>query len=225
MYIGGVNREKELDMGKRMPKAVMDRMESEQRPAVAEDKLDRIRDAASTLRSLVLNRDELEHQLETVSSQINNLKLEGIPAMLSGVGLTSLSIEASGNTPAFELKIKPFYKAGIPADWPDDKRQIGFEHLIERNAGDLIKTTVSFEFSRDSEPQVNSFLSMLEDLQFTTPDGQDFPQPTVKQTVHHATLSSWLKEEWTLSAKRGEPQPKLDLIGGVVGKIAEVKDK
>lgn len=212
-------------MGKQMPKAVKDRMESEQRPAVAEDKLDRIREAARELRALEQNKAELEGRLETVSLLLNKAKLEELPKMLSEVQMTGLTIEASGNAPAFELKIKPFFKAGIPADWDEERRAAGFEHLIERNAGDLIKTTISFEYPKDSEDEVQAFLVMLQDLAYTTMSGQSIPQPTVKQTVHHATLTSWLKEEWTLSAKRGEPQPKLDLIGGIVGKIAEVKDK
>jgi len=107
-----------------------------------------------------------------------------------------------------QFKAVPYYKAAIPVE---DQNHPGLAWLEANDAADLIKNQIVVEFARGS----NEDAILAERLIKTR-----FQQAEVlrRRSVHHATLTKWLKE----LHESGEQLPPLDLIGGTVGRIVKI---
>lgn len=173
--------------------------------------LEEITREANRWRDLRLTKDDLEQQLRDVNIKIADLEFTRLPALLDEARVSSLTVETSGNQPAVSLTVKPHYAANIAASWEDDRRQTAFAALEKVGAGDLIKTEVKILLGRKERAQLKKLIRTL--------DGLGFP-PEVKASVHSATLTAYLKEQWVLP----EPErhlPPLDLIGAKVSRICQ----
>lgn len=175
--------------------------------ALSGDMLKKLSDKATELRDVELEIATLEERLSTLNTRKYNIEREELPELMGEAGVDSVGIPASGNQPALDLKLRPFYKAGIGAEWEPERRQAGFDYLDEVGAGDLIKTGLIVAFAREDREEAKTLLKQLRKLGH---------KPEIKQDVHWATLTSWLKEK----SEAGD-DVKLDLIGGQVGMIVK----
>jgi hypothetical protein len=205
-----------------LPRAIAERIAAEDRQQ-PEDRLTKIREKAKELRDLLDEQEELQAQSEQNASDIVKVRAKELPDLFEEASLNSIDVKAEGNHPGFVARLKPFYRASIPVDMETAKREAAFEHLIERGGGDLIKTTVSFDFPKDSEAEVSNFLQFVREQGEALEEG--WPSPTVRMTVNHSSLSSWLKEEIESSTRLGKPLPDLSRLNAMVGKIVEIKEE
>jgi hypothetical protein len=170
--------------------------------------LDQIKEKARELRDLEQERTNLEERLTAVGRRIEAIRHADLPDLMNEAGCSSFTLEAEGNNPPFEVTKRPFYSANIAAKWPDNKRRKAFDAVSEHGGSDLIKTTVTFTFGKG---QVKQAMKLADDHRLL--------QPEVKESIHFASLTSWLKER----VEAGKPVPDLDLIGGRIGQIVEPK--
>jgi hypothetical protein len=186
--------------------------------APTKDRMDAIADKAKEMRGLEEKVSDLSDQLDSVKVDLHRVKFTELPDLMGAIGMTKFSVEAYGNHPAFDIKSSPYCRASIPVDMDPADRDDAFNYLIERGGGDLIKTTVTFEFGKDSMNEVQKFLDFVH-------SSSDFPEPTVKMMVHHMSLSSWLKEEMAIAGKSGGILPDLERLNATAGRMAEIKVK
>lgn len=175
-----------------------------------EDLLLRIKRKAQSLRDKKYEIKNIEERLEAAKTELRYMQREELPDLMAQAGVPKLTIEAEGNVPAFEIKVRPFARASIAASWPNEKREQAFDWLDTHGHGDLIKTEVVVELPKEARTNALELIGKLRSLGF---------EPQVSEAVHHGTLTKWLKE----MIKRGEMVP-LDILGAEVGTEATIRE-
>ena len=173
------------------------------------DALVKIKATLTLARDLETSIEEMEFKLAEDRAQLNALQHKVLPDQFNSAGITSLTIEAEGNHPAIKCDLRPYFKASIPAKWSEEKREAALAELDKFGAGDLAKRTVTVQFARSEADEAQSFSEELDRMGVTY---------TMQFDVHHATLTSWLKE----TVSEGN-MPDLEKIGGQVGQVVSLK--
>lgn len=164
----------------------------------------RMRDLEQEIASLDERRDELAAHLFTIRTKT-------LVDLMSSVGLKKIAIEASGNAPAYEATLRPYYKASIPADWPEEKQAAAFDWLDKNGDGDLVKHTFTIALDREDFEDAEAVRTAMNVLEIPFEE---------RRAVHHATLTAWLKEQIGEKKRTGIP---LDVLGASVGQLVDVK--
>lgn len=179
-------------------------------PVAGGDKLDAVRGLARRLRDLEREAQDLDDRKKAVDRAIAELQFAELPDAFDAAHMDAYTLRAEGNSPAYEAEIKPYYRANIAADWPDEKRRAAFYLLDSRGAGDLVRAVVSVTFGKRELERARSLETELRVMGL---------EPEVKMTVPWATLTAWLREEVEVR----KSVPPLDVIGGTVGRRVTLK--
>ena len=171
--------------------------------------LAKIKASLSLARDLENSIEEAELKLAEERAQLNVLQHKVLPDQFNAAGITSLTLEAEGNHPAIKCDIRPYFKASIPAKWSEEKRLAALAELDRFDAGDLAKRTIAVQFARSEADDAAKLAKALERMGLTY---------SMTFDVHHATLTSWLKE----TVSEGQ-MPDLEKIGGQVGQVVSLK--
>jgi len=178
-------------------------------PVAAKDRLDKLTETAQSVRDKQQEIADLESRAVDLRKQLLRLTIEELPALMDECRIPSFKLAAEGNNPEMIVGIAPFAVANISAKWEKSKRDEAFQYLEESGNGSLIKTTITIAVPREQRENALVLQTELVTRGYTV---------DVAEKVEHTTLSAWLKQE--LKAGR---MPKLDLIGGHVGRVASVK--
>lgn len=179
---------------------------------ISDDKLTELRNKVVEAKNIVLTISELEEKLAEANKKLQEMQQKILPDMFMEIGIEEISVPATGNFPAFKATCQPFYAAGISAKWDVAKRQEAFKYLTEHGAGDLIKTEVGLKFHREARSDAVALVQKLE---------QQGLEPDLKEAVHTATLTAWLREQ----VEQNNWTPDLEKIGGTVGRVVKIKEK
>ncbi len=193
------------------PKHIAD-LEKQRARDLPEDKLELLRNHAATHRDRMAEKKDLEARLKEVGAAIHELEFKTLPDLMDELGIPRVDLEAKGNLPAIKIEAKPYYRANIAADWPDDKRRAAFAWLAEHGSDDLIKTSVIVAFPRESRAKAIEFAEQLIRKGL-------FPE--VKEAVPWGTLTAWLKEQ----IEKHNITPPLETFGATVGRRAHIKEQ
>lgn len=172
--------------------------------------LSTLKEKVAEARDLEMELVDLELRVGEVSRRLNALYSKELPELLDNAQVPSITIEAEGNMPRVEAKVKPFYNANIAAKWDENKRREAFQYLESIGCADLIKTELTLPFNREEREKAVSVKEALEKK------GLDV---SVKENVHPATLTAWLKEQ----VEKHHIIPELDKIGGTIGRVVTLK--
>lgn len=178
----------------------------------AGDSLQRAQQLVSELRDIDQQLADLAERKQKLDERSLIIRTKNLVDLLSQIGVKKLTVEASGNSPAYTAELKPYYKANIAADWDDERRQRAFDWLEHNGDGDIIKRVITIELGRGSEKKaaaVRKALTKLKVDEFTTE----------KMDVPWTTLTAWLREQ---IEKRGRVVP-LDTLGASVGQVVKVE--
>lgn len=182
-------------------------------PRLDGDKLIELREMVIAARDLELEREALNEKLKEVNSKLDGpegLYFKKLPTFMAEIGLTSMTLEAEGNLPAYVATASPYYKASISAEWPEEQRKDAFKYLESEDAGDLIKTEVTIAFPREQRKLALQFQKVA----------RKWGEATVKEAVAWNTLTAWLKDQ----VEEHGYMPQLDKIGGTVARIVKLKE-
>jgi hypothetical protein len=183
------------------------RTNSEQ--AAAPPDITQLRAKATELRDVNREIEDTEQRLKELGERKIAIETGELVDMMDQLRMRSFELEAEGNHPALQFKAGAFYRANIAASWPEDQRRAAFEYLDGEGAGDLVKVVVTATFSRGERDKADRAMQLLIGAGFT---------PSISLSVPWTTLTAWLKEQ----VERLSRMPKLDLIGGQVGRIVKV---
>lgn len=156
----------------------MDLLENYEKPV----DLNTIRDRARELRDAYLKKLDLEHQLKLVNDSINKIERDDLTEMFTQAGISSITVEAAGNHPAFIAKRETVYNAKIP----EDKRQEAFEWLEQNDHGDLVKSVININFGMQEHKRRLEVMKILSDagIEYYT-----------NESIHHMTLKAFVKTQ------------------------------
>jgi hypothetical protein len=170
------------------------------------------RKLAKEARDLELEAGDLDQRLQRCRERLHTIYTKSLPDAMDQAGVDHLGLPAEGNAPACDVRVSTHIKASIPADWDDERRSAAFKALEGSGHGDLIKTEVSVAFPREKREDALSFLESAK---------KSGGKPTVKESVHHATLTAWLKAQ----VISDNPLPPLETIGGSVMRVARLEER
>lgn len=176
------------------------------------DRLVALRVACESLRDAEAEVTDLEERLKQAKARRLKISVDIIPDKMDEAGVVAVELAARGNHAAVRVEVKPFVAANIAVAWSDEKRREAFDWLDANKSGDLIKTVVEVAFHREDRERALQIATKLRELRLG--------EVTVSESVHSATLGSWLRER--VKKKLATP---LDIIGGVVGRVAKVVPK
>lgn len=174
------------------------------------DKLISTRLLAAKAREIQLEVLNLEERIADLKKQLRDITEEQLPELMDEAGIAKLELERDGNMPAVKVAMKPFYRAGISASWDDERKEKAYNWLVEHDAGDLIKATVTIKFNKES---YSDAISLAKEL------AETYSNVNVDRNVHGGTLSAWLKEQVEECGRSDIP---LDVIGGSMGRIVKI---
>lgn len=197
----------------RMPAELEQRIR-DSAPSIPADRLAQLRDLVAETRDLEQRKAQLEEELRIINKQLtgaDGMYFQKLPDLMGEVGITVVTLDAEGNTPAVEAKSSPFYYANIAVGWPAEKRKQAFDWLEGNGHGDLIKTEVTVLFRREERDEAVRFAELA----------REYGTPEIKEAVAWNTLTSWLKEQ----VEHYHYVPPLDLIGGTVARQVKLKEK
>ena len=171
--------------------------------------LSKIKASLETARDLELEVMSSEQRLSESKAQLSVLQHKVLPDQFNEAGISSLTLEASGNRPAMRCDLRPYFKAVIPARWSEEKRAEAMAELDKFGGGDIAKRVVSVAFPRGSGDDAESLAEELEKMGFSC---------NVTFEIPWQTLTSWLRE----TVSNGD-MPDLEKIGGQVGQVVNLK--
>ena len=181
-------------------------------PAAPGDKLDQLRSLCEELRDVEYEIQDLTARIELAQARRTTLRAEVIPDKMDQCAVGAIDLLSRGNYPAARVEVKPEVYALIAAKWDDSRKKAAFDWLESDGSGDLIKTTLVANFPREQRKKAVEIMQTLIKI---------VPDLEIKESVHGQTLSAWLRER-IKRPKKNSPVP-LDVIGGFVGRVADVK--
>lgn len=166
-----------------------------------------IRARAKELRDAYLTKNDLEQQAKIVGERIQKIERDELPEMFTQAGISSVTVESTGNHPAFIAERGTIYSAKIP----DDKRQDAFSWMEENGHGDLIKSVINIFFGMQEHEERLRVMKLLDNAKV---------QYYTNESIHHMTLKAFVKGEIT----KGHTIP-MDLLGAYVFDEVKIKEK
>jgi hypothetical protein len=167
----------------------------------APDALARLNEKLAEAIDLKNTVDQMEEDLGAAKKQLNTLNTQIIPDMMAELGMEEVTQRG------WKIKVGEFVSGSLPKD--EQAKQRAIDWLIEHDAGELIKTKLSVDFSRS---QHNEALSLAHEI-----EQQGFA-PNVDSTVHPQTLAAFARER----LKNGEPLD-TEVLGLYTGRVAKFK--
>jgi hypothetical protein len=120
---------------------------------------------------------DLESQLTVAKADVARLEQEDLPDLMLELGLTSFKMDNGAS-----VEVVPDVQCGIT----EERRRAAHDWLIENNFGGLIKTEVSVAFGKGELEQAQALAEQV--------------HGSVKESVHSATLKSFVKEQMAAGA-------------------------
>jgi hypothetical protein len=157
-----------------------------------------IRQKATELRDLYLEKQDIENSLKKANEQITNIERHELVDLFNDAGVTSVTIEPDGNHPGFVAERKTLYGANIP----EEKRMDAFQWMELNGHGDLVKSVINIVFGMHEHEKRLAVMKILSD------HGVEY---YTNESVHHQTLKAFVKRE--IQAGRVVPS---DLLGAYV---------
>jgi hypothetical protein len=182
------------------------------RPQISLATLNAVATKAAEARDLEHEISDLEERLKDRKAALRTIYHTELPELLDQAQTDRVGIPASGNMPAVDLRLTPYYNANIWAGWPPERRDAAFKALTDLGHGDLIKTEITVTIPRAERETAQKLINNLTHL------GYD---PQIRQSVHFKTLTAWLKEQF----EHGNPLPPLEVIGAEVGRVVKLIER
>jgi hypothetical protein len=195
-----------------IPTAVL--VDAERPLAIAPATLETVRAELAAQRDDQQVLADLEARRKETQARIDKRRFDTLPALLMAAGTDQVGLPAAGNLPAYDARLKPYYRANIAAEWPSEKREAAFDLLEAKQGGDIIKCVVSVEFNREEIDEARTLVQKL---------GEAGLIASLKRTVQWNTLTAWFREQ--VEAHRGLSGAEMEALGATHGHQVEIKER
>lgn len=178
----------------------------------SQDKLMELSALARDAKLLENDIVKFEELLAKAKAEYHFLVTEKLPDTMDVIGVSKLEFTDPNSNQVIEITSKNFYHASISSEWDDSLRRKAFSYLDSIGEGDLIKTTIIISYAREDRAKALKILDQLRSKNIGA---------EIKESVHHATLTAWLKDQ----VENKNFVPDLNAIGAVVGRKVSIKEK
>lgn len=182
------------------------------KPIASKDRLTYLRSKIAEARDIELAIEQKQEELRQLSSRLLIIQSNELPALFDELQIRNMTLEGTGNLPAYEATLETKINASLPTDERRDKALKTLSWLRE-----LAKNTFTVQLGKGDEKRAKKLASILKKSKF------DFEQDV---KVHAGTLTAEVRRRY----RDGQPlsQASLDLIGAFVRPIVtidKVKEK
>ena len=195
-----------------IPAAVL--LDAEHPPAAPPATLEKVRAELAAQRDDQQVLADLEARRKETQARIDKRRFDTLPALLMAAGTDQVGLPAAGNLPAYDARLKPYYRANIAAEWPDERRQAAYDLLEAKGGGDIVKCVVSVEFNREELETARALAQQLSAAGLF---------PTLKRAVQWNTLTAWFREQ--VEAHHGFTGAEMEALGATHGHQVELKER
>lgn len=159
---------------------------------------------------------EYERDLKILNEQIHEMKHKTLPDIMLGLDVDRHGLASAG----VDIVLEDYAKANISAEWEPERQDAAFKHLEDLGVSDIIRTQVTFSFSKDQYDHAMTVVAMLNLIAERVEEfgGTEIPVPSVKKSVPWNTLTATIKE----LHKKGIAVD-LEKLGGMIGNIVKIK--
>jgi hypothetical protein len=178
----------------------------------SQDKLDAVKAEVREVRDLIIDKQNTEERLSEINKSISDKIRNSLPTLFQDTGIAGLTLEPTGNLPAYSAKLDTEVKAGITREFTPEQRQDAMDWLVENGAEDLIKSVITITLDREDYGKA---IAIVKEFRAK---GLDVD---LDLTVHWATLSSWLRERFEAQ----DLPPNIAVIGGTISPIVRLTAK
>ena len=184
----------------------------------SDDQLKSLSEKAAEYVALDAEKTSLEGMLKKVNESLTEMKHKTLPDIMLGLDVDRHGLASAG----VDIVLEDYAKANISAEWEPEKQEIAFQHLEDLGVSDIIRTQVTFSFSKDQYAHAMTVVAMLNMMaeKIEEFEGTEIPVPSVKKSVPWNTLTATLKE----LHKKGVAVD-LEKIGGTIGNIVKIKKR
>ena len=184
----------------------------------SDEQLKSLSEKAAEYVALDAEKTALEAMLKKVNESLTEMKHKTLPDIMLGLDVDRHGLASAG----VDIVLEDYAKANISADWEPEKQEIAFQHLEDLGVSDIIRTQVTFSFSKDQYAHAMTVVAMLNLMAEKIEEfgGTEIPVPSVKKSVPWNTLTATLKE----LHKKGVAVD-LEKIGGTIGNIVKIKKR
>lgn len=184
----------------------------------SDDQLKSLSEKAAEYVALDAEKTSLEGKLKKVNESLTEMKHKTLPDIMLSLDVDRHGLASAG----VDIVLEDYAKANISADWEPEKQEIAFQHLEDLGVSDIIRTQVTFSFSKDQYAHAMTVVAMLNLMaeKIEEFEGTEIPVPSVKKSVPWNTLTATLKE----LHKKGVAVD-LEKIGGTIGNIVKIKKR
>ena len=184
----------------------------------SDDQLKSLSEKAAEYVALDAEKTSLEEKLKKVNVSLTEMKHKTLPDIMLGLDVDRHGLASAG----VDIVLEDYAKANISAEWEPEKQEIAFQHLEDLGVSDIIRTQVTFSFSKDQYAHAMTVVAMLNLMaeKIEEFEGTEIPVPSVKKSVPWNTLTATLKE----LHKKGVAVD-LEKIGGTIGNIVKIKKR
>lgn len=180
-----------------------------------EEGLSRLRKVAQQWFDLDAEIEALEERLKEKKAESLVLQQRTLPDLFAEIGTDSVGLPEAGEFGA-DVVVDNYYKAGITADWEEERRARGFAELERLGGGDLIRTVLSVTFGKGELELARK----LDELIRQSPIGNTHI-PEISMAVPWNSLTSFLKER----VEAGTQIDNREDLGLSTGRIAKIKHR
>ena len=172
------------------------------KPEVSEISLKTLTDKANKMVELEQLVEEKQASLKSTQKELKTLSEEDIPALLSEVGLSEITL-----TNGKKISTSAYYYGRIT----EHNQQEAFEWLRDNGLDDIIKNDVTCSFGKGEDNIAGDVVGLLHEKGF---------DPKTKTHVHPSTLKAFVKERIV----DGKPID-LDMFGAFITNAAQIRRK
>jgi hypothetical protein len=180
---------------------------------VSEDALQRIRNKIAEIRELDGHIADLTAQLGEKQAARTAITDTELPDLMRQYTVTSITLAAAGNLPAYDATLETVYYAGLPKKATPEQREAGFKFLVEVwKVPDIIKNAVTLTFGAGESKRAKKLFGLLKKNKFEYGN---------EVSVHSGTLTAELRRR----VRAGELISPSDLakIGGYVKEVVNTE--
>jgi hypothetical protein len=170
--------------------------------------LSRLSEMGGRLHNLDTDIKALELQLTDLKNKRQDITEREMPDLFDEVGTDRIGLPEAG----VDLILKPYYHAVLSKDDPE-LQEAGFKWLEENGHGDIIKATLTVEFTRGELERAKELQAKVQQLT---------NQPVrIEMGVHWKTLTGFVKEQ----LERYQAVLPLGLLGATVGRVVKIEKR
>lgn len=195
-----------------MKKDVTNALKAAAGRAPATDRLKHLKQMMTEARDLELDIVSMEEALAEKRKLLNKKRTEDLPALMLELGVNKMGLDASGNTPAYDVVLDKFYSASLPKD--PERRAAALDLLKKMKLEGIIKNSFSVDFGKGEGARAKKLAAALKKM------GVEYSNSV---GVHPQTLMAVIRKQYE-SGKPLSPS-ELETLGGFVGNIVKLNKR